>query len=439
VYSLYPWRTEFWTVLGLLALLWFIGLLFGLSAWPALAGLAGYVGWHLYYSWRLVSWLGKQTKKLPHHVPGIWGYIFYRLEVRKRKATERKKQIARLLKQFRASTSALPDATVVLDRNFQIQWVNDAASALLGIRKTDSGQPVVNLIRDPSFATYLETREYSEPLQLSAATGLDSRLLLRVIPYEGDKYLIQARDITEGYRLEQMRRDFIANASHELRTPLSVLQGSIEQLEPQVAGNATAEKPLERMRRQSERMMRILQDLLILARLEAGRNEPAQLVSLSTVVSEVIEEARIASAGMGGHQFEVSVMPDVCVQGQRQDLHAAISNLVMNAVRYTPAGGGIHVSLAAVRGGVRFQVVDTGPGILPQHLPRLTERFYRVDVGRSRESGGTGLGLSIVKHVLDRYHAQIEISSIPGKGSTFSFLLTQDVLCAAGPRAVASK
>ena len=439
MYSQYPWRAEFWTVLGMLALLWFVGLLFGLSGWLALAGLAGYVGWHLYYSWRLVSWLGKQTKKLPYHVPGIWGYIFYRLEVRKRKATERKKQISRLLKQFRASTSALPDATIVLDRNFQIQWVNDAASSLLGIRKTDSGQPVVNLIRSPAFAAYLETRDYSEPLQLSALTGRDSQLLLRVIPYEGDKYLLLVHDITERHRLEQMRRDFIANASHELRTPLSVLQGSIEQLEPLVSGNETAEKPLERMRRQSERMMRILQDLLILARLEGGRNEPAQLVSLSTVVSEVAEEARIASESMGGHRFEVSVTADICVQGERQDLHAAISNLVMNAVRYTPAGGTIRISLADVRGGVRFQVADTGPGILPQHLPRLTERFYRVDVGRSRESGGTGLGLSIVRHVLDRYHTQIEISSVPGKGSTFSFLLKQEVLCAAGPRAIASR
>jgi two-component system phosphate regulon sensor histidine kinase PhoR len=439
VYSLYPWRTEFWTVFGLLALLWFVGLLFGLSGWLALAGLAGYVGWHLYYSWRLVSWLGKQTKKLPHHVPGIWGYVYYRLEVRKRKATERKKQIARLLKQFRASTSALPDATIVLDQNFQIQWVNDAASGLLGIRKSDSGQPVVNLIRSPAFSSYLEAHEFSEPLQLSAVTGRDSRLLLRVIPYGSGQYLLQLGDITERYRLEQMRRDFIANASHELRTPLSVLQGSIEQLEPQVAGNAAAEKPLERMRRQSERMMRILQDLLILARLEGGRNDTTQLVSLSTVVNEVVEEARIASEGLGAHQFEVSVIPDICIQGQRQDLHAAISNLVMNAVRYTPTGGRIRISLAEARGGVRFQVADNGPGILPQHLPRLTERFYRVDVGRSRESGGTGLGLSIVKHVLERYHSQIEISSIPGKGSTFSFLLHEDVLCAAGPRALASQ
>jgi two-component system phosphate regulon sensor histidine kinase PhoR len=260
-----------------------------------------------------------------------------------------------------------------------------------------------------------------------------------VIPYEGDQYLLQIRDITERHRLEMMRRDFIANASHELRTPLSVLQGSIEQLEQYASTEPAFGKPLERMRRQSERMMRILQDLLILARLEGGRHEALQLVSLTAVVNEVADEARIASGSLGGHRFDVSIAPEIFLQGTREDLYAAISNLVMNAVRYTPAAGDIRIVLERTGGGARFLVSDTGPGILPQHLPRLTERFYRVDVGRSRESGGTGLGLSIVKHVLERYHSQLEISSIPGKGSTFSFQLKQDELCDAGPRAVASQ
>jgi len=439
VYSAAPWRRECWTIAGLLVLLWIIGLITGLDGWLALAGGALYLAWHLYYSWRLVSWLGKQTKKLPYHVPGIWGYVFYRLEVRKRKASERKKQIARLLKQFRASTSALPDATIVLNRNFQIQWVNDVSGEIMGIRKTDTGQPIVNLVRSPVFAEYLEQKDYSEPLQLVSVINHEKRLLLRVIPYEGDQYLLQIRDITERHRLEMMRRDFIANASHELRTPLSVLQGSIEQLEQYASTEPAFGKPLERMRRQSERMMRILQDLLILARLEGGRHEALQLVSLTAVVNEVADEARIASGSLGGHRFDVSIAPEIFLQGTREDLYAAISNLVMNAVRYTPAAGDIRIVLERTGGGARFLVSDTGPGILPQHLPRLTERFYRVDVGRSRESGGTGLGLSIVKHVLERYHSQLEISSIPGKGSTFSFQLKQDELCDAGPRAVASQ
>lgn len=439
MYDISPWRREFWTVAGLALLLWLVGLATGLSGWLVLTGGILYLGWNLYYSWRLVSWLGKYSKKLPSHAPGIWGFVFYRLEVRKRKTAERKKQIARLLRQFKASTSALPDATIVLDSEFRIQWVNDASSEILGVRKSDVSQPIINLVRSPAFADYLDARDFTAPLQLGTPDTQDRHLLLRVIPYEGDQYLLQVRDITERHRVEMMRRDFIANASHELRTPLAVLQGSIEQLEAYAASQPALEKPLERMQRQSERMMRILQDLLVLARLEGGRREAPQLVSLSAVVSEVTDEARAASNSMGGHTIEASIAPEIFLQGQREDLYAAISNLVMNAVRYTPAGGEIHVSLAMTSAGVRFRVSDTGPGILPQHLPRLTERFYRVDVGRSRESGGTGLGLSIVKHVLDCYHSDIEISSTPGKGSTFSFNLKQEYLCEAGPRAVASQ
>jgi two-component system phosphate regulon sensor histidine kinase PhoR len=316
--------------------------------------------------------------------------------------------------------------------------VNDAATEILGVRKSDAGQPVTNLIRSPHFAQYLDEQKYDQPLELASLANPEQHLLLRVVPYEGGQYLLLARDITERHRVEYMRRDFIANASHELRTPLSVLQGSIEQMDQETAGQQAFEKPLQRMRRQSERMMRILQDLLILARLESSRPVSQQIISLSAVVNEVADEARAASGSLGGHRLQVEIEPDVCLQGEREDLHAAISNLVINAVRYTQPGGEIRIALTRVTNGVRFRVSDTGAGILPQHVPRLTERFYRVDVGRSRESGGTGLGLSIVKHVLDRYHSQIEISSTPGKGSTFSFLLKQEILCEAGPRAVAT-
>lgn len=434
-----PWRQEFWTVAGLLFLLWIVGVIAGLSGWLVLAGGVLYLVWNLYHSWRLVLWLDNPGNRLPSSVPGIWGYVFYRMEVRRRKTSDRKKQIGSLLKQFKSSTRALPDATVVLTGEFTILWVNDAATEILGVRKSDAGQPVTNLIRSPHLARYLDEQNYDQPLELTSLANPEQHLLLRVVPYEGGQYLLLARDITERHMVEHMRRDFIANASHELRTPLSVLQGSIEQMEQDAAGQPVFEKPLQRMRRQSERMMRILQDLLILARLEGSRPVAQQLVSLSAVVSEVADEARAASESLGSHRLQVEIEPDIYLQGEREDLHAAISNLVMNAVRYTQPGGEIRIALKRVSSGVRFQVSDTGAGILPQHVPRLTERFYRVDVGRSRESGGTGLGLSIVKHVLDRYRSQIEISSAPGKGSTFSFLLKQEILCEAGPRAVASQ
>lgn len=430
-------RREFWTIVWLIALLWIVGLVTGLSGWLVLAGLLLYMGWNLYYLWRLVCWLDKSWNKLPIYVPGIWGYVFHRLEVRKRKSASRKKQIARLLKSFKSSTRALPDATIVLNSEFLIQWVNEAATEILGIRKSDAGQPVTNLIRNQQFDQYLRQQDYSDALTISGQLSPDQRLAMRIIPFEGGQLLLQARDITEQHKLDLMRRDFVANASHELRTPLSVLQGSIEHMEEAAGAQAACARPLERMRRQSERMMRILEDLLILARLESGKHQARQPVALSMLVGEVAEEARLASEQAGGHRLELVIEPDIFIEGQYEDVHAAVSNLAMNAVRYTPAGGEIRLSLKLLPAGVAFEVSDTGAGILPQHLPRLTERFYRVDVGRSREAGGTGLGLSIVKHVLERYHAKLKVDSTPGKGSVFSFSIGREFLCQPGPRAIA--
>ncbi len=418
------WREELWTVGGLLALVWLVGLLTGLATWLVTGGILAYLLWNLYHLRLLIRWLDRSTKQLPYSTPGIWGYVFFRVEVRRRKAASGKKQIGRLLKEFKTSTRALPYATVVLNREFNIQWLNKAATTLLGVRKSDAGQPITNLIRHPDFHQYLDAGDFDQPLPLQLLPGGDTRLSLRVVAYGQQQYLLLARDVTEQHLIELMRRDFIANASHELRTPLSVLQGSIEQLEAGIGDKPELEKPLARMKRQSQRMMFILQDLLTLARLESRHeDEQLQSVSLSALVAEVMEEVRVASEHRGGHRFHLDVAENVQAGGQREDLYAAMSNLLMNAVRYTPAGGDITVTLKRVPLGVRFEVVDTGVGILPQHLARLTERFYRVDVGRSREAGGTGLGLSIVKHVLEHYGSSLEISSWPGTGSTFAFTL----------------
>jgi two-component system phosphate regulon sensor histidine kinase PhoR len=256
------------------------------------------------------------------------------------------------------------------------------------------------------------------------------------VPYGDQQYLLLARDITHQYRLEQMRRDFVSNASHELRTPLSVLQGSLEQVEDKVGNSPELANPVARMKRQSERMMRILQDLLTLARVESNKEpERLRVVSLSRLVAEVAEEARQASEIQGGHKLQTEIEEGIGVLGDQEDLHAAVSNLVMNAVRYTPPGGEIRVLLYAIPVGIHFEVIDSGVGISPQHLQRLTERFYRVDVGRSRAAGGTGLGLSIVKHVLEQYNSRLEISSEPGVGSNFGFTLPAEMVCELGPQA----
>ncbi|MEZ5541338.1 MAG: phosphate regulon sensor histidine kinase PhoR [Pseudomonadota bacterium] len=423
--------------LGLLLLAgWSLCELTDISKWLLAVILLGYMVWHLYHLWRLVRWLEDSANQLPPAARGVWGYVYYRLEVKRRKAAKRKKQIGKLLKQFQASTQALPDATVVLDKNFRIQWLNDATTNILGIQRSDTGQPVSNLLRDPKFMEYLQQGRFDNTLNLESPRDKRMRIFIRIVPFERKQFLLLARDVTQQHLLENMRRDFVSNASHELRTPLAVLQGSLEQLESEVDSNPVLARPVARMKRQSERMMRILQDLLTLARLESRRQpEGKHAVNLSSLVGEVVEEARLATKLQGGHDVRADIAPDIGLVGNPQDLHAAVSNLVMNAVRYTPPGGVISVTLAPVDNGVRFEVVDTGVGISPQHLQRLTERFYRVDVGRSRESGGTGLGLSIVKHILEQYGTQLDIASTPGAGSRFGFTLGRKHLCELGPQA----
>ena len=410
--------------------LWGLCELAGITRWLLVLAAAAYVAWHLYHLWTLLRWLDSDIKRLPSSARGVWGYIFYRLEVKRRKAAKRKKQVGRLLKQFKSSTRALPDATIVLNRDLGIQWLNSAATDILGVKKSDVGQPITNLIRHPDFRQYLTDGNFSEGLQLKGQHRANTRIAIIIVPYEGKQYLLLARDVTQEHRLESMRRDFVSNASHELRTPLSVLQGSIEQMEQIVEEDSPLANPLARMRRQSQRMMSILRDLLILARLES-RREPTQMheVNLSLLLAEIVEEARVASTHLGGHRIQADIEEGLLVLGDQDDLHGTITNLVMNAVRYTPAGREIRITLFQSPDGIHFEVADSGVGILPQHLPRLTERFYRVDVGRSREAGGTGLGLSIVKHLLEQYGSKLDISSEPGKGSTFGFTLPQEYIC----------
>lgn len=429
-------RQELLTVGALFLVLWAVCVFTGMSRWLLLAGAFAYLCWHLYHIRRLARWLEDSGNPLPLSTRGIWGYVYHRLEVKRRKSAKRKKQVGRLLKQFKASTQALPDATIVLDKEYRIQWMNDAATAILGVKRTDVGHPVSSLLRNPEFQRYLQSGKFDNALNLESPHNKRIRILIRVVPFEHKQYLLLARDVTQQYLLEIMRRDFVSNASHELRTPLAVLQGSLEQLEGEVGRQPVLANPVARMKRQSERMMRILQDLLTLARLES-RKEPERkhAVNFSSLVNEVVEEARLASAMLGGHAIQAEIEQDIGLLGGQEDLHAAVSNLVMNAVRYTPAGGEIRVALYMISNGARFEVVDTGVGISPQHMQRLTERFYRVDAGRSREAGGTGLGLSIVKHILEQYGSELQISSEPGVGSSFGFILSREHLCELGPQA----
>ena len=339
-----------------------------------------------------------------------------------------------LLDDFRRSAEAMPDAIVALGASKEIRWFNAAASRLLKLRPDkDVGQAVQNLLRSPGFQSYLREGSFEDSIEMRSP-GDDSVLLaLRIIPYGDGQYLLTAQDVTQRHRLERVRKDFVANVSHELRTPLTVIGGFVENLQHDESGCADKWwRPLKLMRQQTTRMQWIVEDLLLLATLEgtegiAGR----EVVDVREMLAEIAEETRTVL--LPGEVPVISLNADaVALNGNALQLRSAFTNLISNAAKYTPAGGRIQVRwFCDARGGV-LEVEDTGEGIAPEHIPRLTERFYRVDAGRSREKGGTGLGLAIVKHVLQQHEARLEIDSEPGQGSCFRCLFPVDRL--AGPQ-----
>jgi two-component system phosphate regulon sensor histidine kinase PhoR len=309
---------------------------------------------------------------------------------------------------------------VVLGPRYEIEWFNKAAIQLLGLQSPrDRGQPITNLIRYPSLHNYLSQANFEDTsIKFISPSNPSMMLSVSVIPYAETQHLLLARDITHLHRLEQIRSDFIANVSHELRTPLTVISGFMETLQDAQMG-PEFERPLLLMAQQTARMRNIVEDLLLLSRLESETATPGgEPVEVEEMLRSIYEEAKILS-GEQRHQITLTVEEDLIIYGHSEELRSAFSNLVFNAVRYTPAGGEISIRWYSDEEGIHFAVSDTGEGIAPEHLPRLTERFYRVDVGRSRHHGGTGLGLAIVKHVLNRHQGLLHIESKIGQGSLF--------------------
>lgn len=385
-----------------------------------------YSAWHFYNIYHLLRWFQK-PKKYPLPEPfGIWGevhYQFYRLQQRYRK---RKKKITTLLKNFRRSTAAMPDAAVVLGPHYEIEWFNKAATQLLGLQNPeDKGQYIVNLIRNPVFCNYLagnlsEVEEHPDTTKFPSPVEPNLMLRISIVPYAKNRHLLLARDITQLHQLEQIRRDFVANISHELRTPLTVINGFIETMQDDEDECAeTWERPLMLMAQQATRMQNIVKDLLLLSRLESDSAIiNSEMIEIKEMLQNICEEAKLLS-GDSNHQISLTVEGEALMYGRMEELRSAFSNLVFNAVRYTPAEGKIHVGWYRDEQGAHFFVQDTGEGIAAEHIPRLTERFYRVDVARSRSKGGTGLGLAIVKHVLNRHEGRLRIDSVEGEGSCF--------------------
>lgn len=418
------WFFAFSRVAGIFAVAWVLSWMVGDTFEWASILLSGYLLIHLKNLYRLDQWLGAR-KIEPPDARGLWGNAFHQIYRLQRRNRKRKRKLTQMLRRFQDSTAAMPDATVVLNAQHRIEWFNKAATTLLGLQSPhDIGRPINNLLRHPNFTEYLYRPSCNPKESIKIPSPLNPEHILRIhlVPYDVNMRLLIARDVTEMQRLEQVRQDFVANVSHELRTPLTVIMGFIETMQDSFENQELKEweYPLNLMAQQASRMQNIVNDLLLLSRLES--EVPRNLrkaVDIPSILMNLTQDAQ-ALSGDQAHHIDSFVDQNLKIYGQPDELTSAFSNLIFNAVRYTPAGGKITIRWYRDEFAIYFSVEDTGEGIAAQHIPRLTERFYRVDVGRSRNHGGTGLGLAIVKHVLQRHHAKLHILSQLSKGSTFT-------------------
>lgn len=397
-----------------------IGLPFG-DVWVGIAlVLLAYLGLQLLRLYQLDRWLRNRRRLDPPDASGLWGDVVALVVRLHRRKNFHKQRLIEVFRELRRSTASMPDGVVTLNAEDEIVWFNRTAGELLGLRRRiDTGLRIANLLRHPDFQRYLAAEDYAQPIVIRSDGAVERSLSLQLVPYGEGQKLLFVRDVTHQSRLETMRRDFVANASHELRSPLTVIAGYLETLVADPSIDAELQPPLREMRRQAERMTRIVEDLLVLSRLEADEGEVAGApVDVGGLLALLRKDA-LARAQRPA-EISLSVETDLQIVGDETQLHSAFSNLLDNAIKYTPASGSIAMRYWADEDGAYVSVSDTGIGIAPEHLPRLTERFYRVDAGRSRQTGGSGLGLAIVKHVLQRHGAALEVKSVEGRGSTFT-------------------
>lgn len=391
------------------------------------ATLIYYLFGHLFWLHKLNLWLKKPAL---NHIPngsGAWEDVFVALHQEYRRHSRNQTQLSSVLGRFRHAASALPDGVVLLNAINEIEWCNPPAEVQLGLDlKKDENQSITYLVRHTDFVKYLQKQDYSEPIKLKSWRNFDVTLEIQLIPYSSKQKLLICRDVTQIERIEMMRRDFIANVSHELRTPITVVGGFLETLLD--ADGALDERTrgyFNMMQDQTTRMRLLIDDLLTLSHIESNVLSPENIeIEMPQLLNMIINDA--ISLSRGKHKIIAHIDKHINLLGASMELQSAMSNLITNAIRYTPDGGEIIVSWAKQNDQAVFSVRDNGIGIEQKHIDRLTERFYRVDSGRSRDTGGTGLGLSIVKHILTRHQARLEITSELGIGSTFSEIFPKE-------------
>lgn len=414
------WSFALARLLGALAIAVLGGLVFGRPQFWLIAVLGGYLVVQLARLYRLERWLRHRSTEDPPDFGGIWGDVVALVTRIYRRKQFHKRRIVQLFREFRLLTTAMPDGVIVLNAEREIQWFNRNAARLLGLRrKVDFGQRLDNLLRHPDFVRYLRADDHAAPIVLRAPAAPETFIGLHVVRYGEGQLLLLARDVTRDLRLEAMRKDFVANASHELRSPLTVISGYLDTLVDEPGLAPVWQGPLHEMRRQADRMRAVVDDLLELSRLEATEgNAPLDRVDVPAMLTAMRQDA----LGIASRPREVTLQldTDAHLLGADAEIHSICSNLISNALKYTPADGRVAIRWWSDPDGAHLSVRDTGVGIAPEHLPRITERFYRVDPGRARATGGSGLGLAIVKHALQRHGGTLEIDSLEGRGSTFT-------------------
>lgn len=380
--------------------------------------------WHYHHLLKLTKWLWRSKSLSPPQSDGIWGRIYDGLYRQTRNYRKKQKLQNERIRKFRDGAEALPDAALILSNDLAIEWGNKKAQRLMGIRwPGDVGQRIDNLIRYPEFHQYLEDSNFESPCLIPSPINLEVILELRLMAYGADQVLFLARDVSKIYRLEEMRRDFVANVSHELKTPLTVVRGYVEMVQQtENALDPYWNKVFATMEGQVTRMDRLVEQLLMLSRVEVQGDDTKsdkQLVDMPKLIRNLLDDGKWLNKEKQ-HHVTSDIDNNLAVQGFENELKSACSNLFSNAIAYTPEGGHIHVTWQLEGNKAIFSVKDDGPGIRPEHVSRLTERFFRVDKSRSRDTGGSGLGLAIVKHVLNHHDAELDINSTWGKGSEFT-------------------
>ncbi|GLS90251.1 PAS domain-containing sensor histidine kinase [Psychromonas marina] len=406
-----------------------IGSLFGWLTELLLVSFFIHIVWHYYYLNKLNNWLWNSKSTVLPDGKSDWEHAFVGIHNMQQRHRKRRNNLASVISRFREGSEALPDAVVVFHKSGEIIWCNRLAQFQLGFKwPMDCGDNITNLIRNPLFSEHLKSSDYDQPLDLTSPINADKVLEFRVMPYAKHQRILIVRDVTTYRQLDEQRRQFVANVSHELRTPLTVLQGYIEILGMQSDPDSRQGKAINVLDQQTTRMCSLVEQLMTLSKIEGAASiDLTEKVNVPALLTQMENEAQ-ALGKKKALQITFSIEEKLLLLGDEMQLRSAMANLVYNAVNYTPQGGSIKVIWRSCSTGAYFCVMDNGDGIAPEHILHLTERFYRVDGSRSRDTGGSGLGLSIVKHTLNHYDSELNIESNLGEGSQFSFIIPSSYL-----------